>query len=85
MQRSWGTMLDQEEAVAYLVCDVVGLEILPEEARPIGKAAVKAVYEPKRGKTASPNRLPIFYGGRLRPGTVLSAGAGVQAASPETA
>tara|TARA_B100000795_G_scaffold140593_1_gene105242 strand:+ start:1048 stop:1641 length:594 start_codon:yes stop_codon:yes gene_type:complete len=52
VQRSWGTMLDQEEAVAYLVCDVVGLEILPEEARPVGKAAVKAVYEPKRGAKA---------------------------------
>ena len=49
LQRSWGTNLDQEEAVAYLVCDLVGLEILPREARTIGKATVKAVYEPKRG------------------------------------
>ena len=49
VQRSWGSMLDQEEAVGYLVCDAVGMDILPEEARTIGKAAVKAVFEPKRG------------------------------------
>ena len=35
VQRSWGTMLDQEEAVGHLVCDALGLEILPEEARTI--------------------------------------------------
>ena len=41
VQRSWGSMLDQEEAVGYLVCDALALDILPGEARTIGKKAVK--------------------------------------------
>lgn len=39
VQRSWGGMLDQEEALAYLICDALGLELLPAEARKIGNKA----------------------------------------------
>jgi hypothetical protein len=46
--------LDQEEAVAYLLGDLLDYELLPEEARPIGKASqhAAAVYrgKPKGGK-----------------------------------
>ena len=45
--RSWGTMLDQEEAIAYLICDLLALELLPAEARAIGKKAVVALKKAK--------------------------------------
>ena len=39
VQRSWGTLLDQEEALGYLVGDSLGTELLPEEARKVGAMA----------------------------------------------
>jgi hypothetical protein len=50
--------LDQEEAVAYLLGDVLGYELLPAEARPIGKAAqhAAAVFRGKpKGSKAKPS------------------------------
>ena len=50
VQQSWGEPLDQEEAVGYLVCDALGSELLPAEARTIGKKAIKLL---KAAKTCS--------------------------------
>ena len=50
VQRSWGSMLDKEEAVAYLICDCLGLELLQPEARPIGHAAVTMLIKDKNKK-----------------------------------
>ena len=33
VQQSWGEPLDQEEALGYLVCDALGCELVPDEAR----------------------------------------------------
>ena len=33
VQKSWDTLLDKEEALAYLVAYALGCELLPEEAR----------------------------------------------------
>ena len=41
VQRSWGSMLDQEEALGYLIADALSLDLLPEEARKVGKKAVQ--------------------------------------------
>jgi hypothetical protein len=40
VQRSWGTALDQEEALAYLLADALDRELLPDEARKVGNKAV---------------------------------------------
>ena len=47
VQQSWGEPLDQEEAVGYLVCDALGSELLPAEARTIGKKAIKLLKAAK--------------------------------------
>ena len=52
VQSSWGEPIDREEATGYLVMDALGIEILPDETRKLGKKAVKTVYEPKRGVKA---------------------------------
>ena len=52
VQSSWGRRLDQEEAVAFLVCDALGLELLQEEAGVIGKACLLALYRKKTGALA---------------------------------
>jgi hypothetical protein len=49
VQRSWGSMLDQEEALGFLLCDALGCELLQSEARSIGK---KAVVLQKKAKEA---------------------------------
>ena len=56
--------IDQEEAVAYLLGDLLDYELLPDEARAIGKAAqhAAAVFKGKppkggRGKSAADQRL----------------------------
>ena len=46
VQRSC-TMLDREEALGYLLADVRGQQLLPEEARAIGKRASKHVKAAK--------------------------------------
>ena len=51
VQRSWGRMLDQEEATGYLVCDALGCELVQEEARKIGK---KVVFVLKRRRSSKP-------------------------------
>ena len=57
LQESWGTAIDQEEAVGYLVCDCLKIEILKEEARVIGKAAVLAITHPKKGAKVANDKL----------------------------
>ena len=47
VQRSCGTLLDQEEALGYLISDALALEILPEEARASGKRAVLLLKKAK--------------------------------------
>ena len=47
VQRSWGTLLDQEEALGYLVADSLGAELLPEEARAVGVKARKRLTAAK--------------------------------------
>ena len=47
VKASWGEPLDREEAVGYLACDALGVELVPGEARVIGKKAVKAIKATK--------------------------------------
>ena len=47
VQRSWGTLLDQEEALGYLVADSLGAELLPDEARAVGVKARKRLTAAK--------------------------------------
>ena len=49
VQESWGTMLDQEEALGFLICDALGCELLAEEARTIGKQAAAAINDKRSG------------------------------------
>ena len=49
VQQSWGEPLDQEEALGYLVCDALGCELVPDEARSIGKKATLAITCPSKG------------------------------------
>ena len=43
VQESWGEPLDKEEALDYLVCAALCCELLPGEARTIGKKAAYAL------------------------------------------
>ena len=49
VQRSWGEVIDREEAVGYLLLDALGIEALPAEARDFGKKAIVTIYHPKKG------------------------------------
>ena len=39
VQANWGTAIDMEEALGYLICDTLRVEVLAAEARAIGKRA----------------------------------------------
>ena len=49
VQESWGSALDQEEAVGYLIADALGGELVPAEARALGKKALLAITCPRTG------------------------------------
>ena len=46
VQVSWGTLLDQEEAIGYLISDVLALEIMPEEAPSLTSPRVTPTSSP---------------------------------------
>ena len=48
IEESWGEMIDKEEAVAFLVADAVGVELLPTEARNIGVDMRTAITSKER-------------------------------------
>ena len=47
VQQSWGAPLDKEEALGYLICDALGIEVMPEEARAVGKKSSKLLKAAK--------------------------------------
>ena len=49
VHKSWGEPIDKEEALGYLVCDALGTELMPKEARRIGKDATLAITRKKTG------------------------------------
>ena len=49
VHKSWGEPIDKEEALGYLVCDALGTELTPTEARRIGKDATLAMTRNKTG------------------------------------
>ena len=57
VQQSWGEPLDQEEALGYLVCDALGCELVPDEARSIGKKATLAITCPRKGAKQADTKL----------------------------
>ena len=63
VQSSWGAMIDQEEAVGYLVCDALGVELLPGEARAVGK---KATEKLKPAKAADKKHTDAARGKRYK-------------------
>ena len=70
VQESWGEPLDKEEALDYLVCAALCCELLPGEARTIGKKAAYALAAltgaPQRVWLA-PYPIPCPPWGRLLP------------------
>ena len=57
MERSWGELIDQYEAVAYLVCDCLRIELLPEEVRGIATKAYTIIQHKKTGAKTADDKL----------------------------